>query len=337
MHLLMLGGTRFVGRAVVSDALRRGWPVTALHRGLTGKLPAGVEWLNVDRTDSDAFASALGSRHWDAVVDTWSGAPRVATANAAILAGRVDRCAYISSMSVYTSLAHVDESSQVVEGDSKADGTVDYAALKRGAELGVLASFPDAILARAGLILGPHESVGRLPWWLTRIAAGGHVVAPGRPERPLQYVDARDLATWTLSALQDGVTGPVDIACRPGHATTAGLLDACARATGSRAELVWFDDDEIAAAGAEPWTHLPCWVPETGETGGFLEVDTARAHATGLRCRPVEDTVADTWEWIKAEGAPTPLPDRPRHGLPVEIEERLLARVRDQRSTSPIR
>ncbi len=323
MRLLVLGGTRFVGRAVVHDALARGWQVTAVHRGRTGALPAGVEVRHADRTDLEQLAAALGDDRWDAVVDTWSGAPWVATEGARLLADRVGRYGYVSSCSVYVWGEHVDESSPVVDGDPAAAAT-DYAADKRGAELGVLASFPDALLARAGLILGPHEDIGRLPWWLERIRQGGRVVAPGRPERPLQYVDARDLASWLLTGLAEGLTGPVDTISRSGHTTTAGLLRACVRVTGSDAELVWVGEDELAAAGAEPWTHLPCWVPESGEFAGFLEGDTSRAAGSGLVCRPVEETVADTWSWLQQEGPAPQRLDRSRHGLPPEVEQRLL-------------
>ena len=326
MDLLVLGGTRFVGRAVVHEALARGWDVTALHRGVTSALPPAVRALHADRTDTDALAVALGSGRWDAVVDTWSGAPAVVTAAARLLQDRVRRYGYVSSASVYVWGEHVDESSPLVDADPEA-GTTLYAADKRGAELGVLASFPDALLARAGLILGPYEDIGRLPWWLTRIAAGGRVVAPGRPERPLQYVDARDLAAWLLSGLEAGLGGGVDVISRSGHATTAGLLEACVEVTGSDVELVWVGERELETAGAQPWTQLPCWVPETGEFAGFLESDTRRAAATGLRCRPVRETVADTWHWLQEAGLPARRGDRNVHGLPADLERRLLASV----------
>ncbi|WP_432512244.1 NAD-dependent epimerase/dehydratase family protein [Kineococcus sp. SYSU DK001] len=328
MRLLVLGGTRFVGRAVIADALARGWDVTALHRGITGGPPPGVRVLHADRTDTPALAAALttppGDQRWDAVVDTWSGAPRAATVAARLLTGRAERYAYVSSASVYRWGQHVDETSPLVQADPADDTADDYAAAKRGAELGVLASFPDALLVRAGLILGPHEDIGRLPWWLGRIAAGGRVVAPGAPDRPLQHVDVRDLAAFTLDALQAGTSGPFDVISPSGHTTTAGLLTACVTATGADAELVWIPEADLAAAGAEPWTHLPCWVPQHGEFAGFLEVDTTRAARAGLVCRPVEETVADTWAWMQREQLPPQRPDRDVHGLPREIEEHLL-------------
>ena len=324
MRLLVLGGTRFVGRALVEEALARGHEVTALHRGVTGALPPGVTAVHADRADEDALAAALGDGTWDAVVDTWAGAPRVAGLSALLLAGRVGAYGLVSSRSVYVWGSHVDESSPLVEADPGADET-DYAADKRGGELAVLAHHPEALLGRAGLVLGPYEDIGRLPWWLGRIARGGQVVAPGRPERPLQLVDARDLAGWLLDGVAAGRAGAVDVVSRSGHATTESLLEACLDATGSDAELVWVDEADLAAAGAEPWTHLPCWVPEHGEFAGFLEGDTSLAAATGLVCRPVEETVGDTWRWLQAEGPPAQRADRSVHGLPEEVERRLLA------------
>lgn len=328
MRMLVLGGTRFVGRAIVDDGIARGWAVTMLNRGVTGSVPAGVELVRADRTDRRAFDDAVAGRQWDFVVDTWDGPPEVATDNALSLTGHVPGYAYISSVSVYRWGLHVDESSPVVDVSSVVDassGGADYAASKRGAELGILASFPDALLARAGLILGPHEDIGRLPWWLNRIAAGGRVVAPGAPDRPLQYVDARDAASFVLSGLERGAVGPHDVASRSGHASMSELLTACIDTVRSDAELVWIDEARLAAAGAQPWTHLPCWVPPSGEFAGFLEADTSKAVAAGLVCRPAASTVRDTWAWIRREGMPAHRPDRPVHGLPPEIEKELLS------------
>lgn len=329
MKLLVLGGTRFVGRAVVHDALVRGWEVTALHRGVTGALPPGVTALHADRTDPTALAAALGDSAFDAVVDTWAGAPRVAALSADLLRGRVPRYGYVSSISVYADGRPPggDESWPTWEGADPDAEQTSYPADKRGAELAVLRAFPDALLARPGLVLGPHEDIGRLPWWLARCARGGRVVAPGRPERPIQYVDARDLAGWLLDGLETGLAGPVDLVCPSGHTTTGSLLSAVVAATGGAAELVWVPQEQVLAAGVEPWTQLPCWVPEGGEHAGFMESDTTRALATGLVSRPVTATVEDTWAWVRAEGVPSQRPDRPSHGLPPELEERLLASV----------
>jgi nucleoside-diphosphate-sugar epimerase len=326
MRLLVLGGTRFVGRAVITEGLDRGWDVTALHRGVTGATPDGVRFLQADRTDRDALTAALAHDAWDLVVDTWSGAPAVAGLSARVLAGHVQRFGYVSSASVYVWGSHVDESSPVVDGDPTAEDG-DYAAIKRGAELAVSEVFPDAVLARAGLILGPHEDIGRLRWWLSRISRGGDVVAPGQPDRPLQYVDARDLASWLLDALVAGHGGPVDVISPSGHATTRTLLESCVAATGSDARLVWVPEETLADVGVRPWTQLPCWVPESGDYAGFLEADTSHAARLGLACRPIAETVADTWQWMRTEASPVQRPDRAAHGLPPELERQVLARL----------
>ena len=329
MRLLVLGGSRFVGRALAAEGVRRGWDVDVVNRGRSGAVPAGVRHHQADRTVPGDLAGALAEQilagGWDLAVDTWSGAPAVATQAARTLAGAVGAYGYVSSISVYEWRSHVDESSPLVAGDPDA-GASDYAADKRGAELGVLASFPGAVLGRAGMILGPHEDVGRLPWWLTRIARGGPVIAPGDPDRPLQYIDARDLADWLLDHLAAGGTGAVDLASPSGHATTSTLLSACRSATGSDARFVWTDEATLERAGAQPWTHLPCWVPAGGEFAGFLEADTSLAADSGLRCRPVEATVADTWSWLAGcTDLGAEVPGLARHGLPPQIESRLLA------------
>ena len=317
MRLLVLGGTRFVGRALVEDALARGWEVAALNRG-TRPLPAGAELLRADRTDADALRAALTGRAFDGVVDTWAGAPRAAALAASVV--EAERRAYVSSCSVYVWGQHVDESSPVVAGSPDADES-DYAADKRGGEL----AWDGALWLRAGLILGPHEDIGRLPWWLSRISRGGRVVAPGRPERPLQYVDARDLASFGLDLLAAGRTGPVDVTSASGHATTRSLLEACTASTDSDAALEWVPWERLSAAGVEPWTQLPCWVPEDGEFAGFLEADASYAASLGLVCRPVEETVADTWAWVQRDGMPEQRPDRAVHGLPSDVEAALLS------------
>ena len=248
--------------------------------------------------------------------------------SAQLLRGRVGRYAYCSSVSAYREGRPPggDESWPAVDADPAAEST-GYAEDKRGAELAALASFPDGLVGRPGLVLGPYEDIGRLPWWLGRAARGGRVVAPGRPERPLQYVDARDLAAWFNDNLAAGTGGIVDLTNPSGQSTTQTLLEAVVRVTGDQAELVWVDQETVLSSGAEPWTQLPCWVPETPEFAGFMEGDTSKAVATGLVSRDVADTVAATWEWLQRDGFPAQRPDRPVHGLPEALERALLASV----------
>jgi nucleoside-diphosphate-sugar epimerase len=321
----VLGGTRFVGRAIVMDALFRKWNVTVVNRGVSGTLPPEVEQVTVDRTDFAALAAALEGRSFGMAIDTWAGGPDVVQAAADLLVGKTDRFGYVSSISVYAPGRPPggDESWDAVPADPSA-GSTDYATDKRGGELAALAAFPDAVLARAGMILGPWENIGRLPWWLGRMARGGRVVAPGRPDRPWQFVDVRDLAAWMNAAVATHAQGPFDLTCPSGHVTTRSFLEAVRDTTGGKAELVWVDQETVLASGAQPWVQLPGWVPEGGEFDGFMEGDTTAAINTGLLSRPVEETVADTWTWLQDEGEPDYGPAGNRHGLPEDIERALV-------------
>lgn len=330
MRLLTLGGTEFAGRAVVEAALARGWDVTVFNRG-RHEPPAGVRSLHGDRTASDGLAAlAAAEGDWDVVVDTWSDAPRAVRDAARLLKDRAGRYVYVSSCSVYAwpPAAGYTEDAPLVEGASADAEQTDYARDKRGGELAAVDAFGEerSLLVRAGLILGPYENVGRLPWWLGRIARGGPVLAPGPRELPLQYVDVRDLARWVLGAAERELGGPYNLISPQGHTTMGALLDACVQATGSDAELRWTDPELILDAGIEPWTHLPVWVPPQSELHGALHsADVSRAVAAGLHCRPVEETVTDTWAWLRSQdGAVPQRPDRPLVGLDPAVEAKVL-------------
>ena len=328
MRLLVLGGTEFAGRAVVEAALGRGWEVTVLNRGRHTPLP-GVRALRGDRTAPGGLA-ALAEGEWDAVVDTWSAAPRAVNDAARLLAGRAGRYVYVSSCSVYewAPPAGYTEDAPVVEGAEPDADKTDYARDKWGGELAALGAFgaERSVLVRAGLILGPYENIGRLPWWLTRIARGGPVLAPGPRELALQYVDVRDLAEWVLGSVERELSGAYNLISPQGHATMGALLDACVRITGGAAELRWTSPDVVLGAGIEPWTQMPVWIPAGSEGYDALHsADVSRAVATGLNCRPVEETVVDTWGWLQGIGGVAPQrPDRPGVGLDPVVEAKVL-------------
>ncbi|MFG3281752.1 NAD-dependent epimerase/dehydratase family protein [Streptomyces sp. NPDC048111] len=328
MRVLMLGGTEFVGRAVTVAAQERGHEVTVFHRGSHAP-PARVASLHGDRTAANGLA-ALADGTWDVVVDTWSHAPAAVRDAARTLAGRAGRYVYVSSRSVYPHPAPpgADEDAPLVEGSADETGEVDYARAKRGGELAAEREFgaDRALLVRAGLILGPWENIGRLPWWLARAARGGDMLAPGPRDLGIQYIDCRDLAEWILDACEAGLSGPYNLVCPVGHATMGSLLEACVRLTGDRAVPRWTEPGAILAAGIEPWQHLPVWVPPGELHDTMHRSSVARAVAAGLRCRPVEETVADTWEWLRSIGGTAPQrPDRPPVGLDPALEAKVLA------------
>lgn len=317
-----------MGRALVHEALARNWKVTTFNRGRRPAADPRVRTLTGDRLRPRDLGP-LADGEWDLVADTWSGAPRAVRDSAAVLSGRAGAYVYISSCSVYAPPPPpgVAEDAPTVAGSADAEDG-DYPELKRGAELAVQAVFGDhALVLRPGLILGPHEDVGRLPWWLHRMARGGTVLAPGPADLPLQLIDARDLARFALDAGLRGLGGPVNAVSRRGHATMGRLLESCRDVAGEDStRLCWLPAEAVLAAGIEPWTELPAWIPPEHEFAAMHGADVSRAHAAGLRCRPVEETVADTWAWLSGLDGPPPLrADLPAVGLDPAREAEVLA------------
>jgi nucleoside-diphosphate-sugar epimerase len=338
MRLLVLGGTRFLGRAIVDEAIRRGYDVTTFSRGLSGEPRPGAEALHGDRTNS-ADLLRLAERNFDLVIDTSVIAPRHVAASARLLAPRVRHYTYVSTLSVYRGFGEVpvSEESPVLDCPPDAGGDVEdlgYGELKAGSERAVAQEMPGrSLIVRPGLIVGPHENVGRLPWWLSRIARGGPVLAPGEPGRPLRMTDARDLAAWLVDNTRRGIPGVVNV---PGAAgTTFGeLLTDCGEVTGpgpdGPVQLRWVPDAVLLAAGVEPWMELPMWTPDTPEFAAIWDVTGDRALRTGFRYRALSDTVRDTWSWLRRDtaargGAPGGFERRPGIGLDPATEREILA------------
>jgi 2'-hydroxyisoflavone reductase len=299
MRLLVIGGTVFVGRAVVEAALARGDAVTLFHRGWHGRdLFDGVETILGDRTTD---LDRLGGREWDLVVDTCGFRPEHVAASARALAGAVDRYAFVSTAGVYRDWPErpvPDERAPLHEGDDE-----DYSVLKAACERALEAELPGrAVQVRPGIIVGPHENIGRLPHWLRRMERGGDVLAPGRAEAEVQLIDARDLAAWTLAmgARQDA--GAFNAVAPPGWTTWGELLETCRAAVNPAATLRWVDGERVAAALEDPWTQLPLWPAPAPDAAGVYGMDTRRAVAAGLVIRSLEATVADTWAWLRDGG-----------------------------------
>jgi 2'-hydroxyisoflavone reductase len=325
--VLVLGGTDFFGPAVVGAALSSGDEVTIFHRGQTGSAPDGVRVIRGDRTNP-ADLDALTGERWDLVVDAWSRAPRVVLESARKLEAHAARYVYISTISVYAEVdgsGVITETSPTVDARPEAD-TTDYAADKRGAELAIESVFgaERSVFARPGLILGPRENLGRLPWWLRRVAGGDDVLAPGPRDLALQYVDARDLAAFSIATT---LHGAVNVLSRPGHVTMSKVLELCREVTGSSATFTWVDAEFLLAHGVEPWTELPIWVPPIGDMATFYACDSSLALGSGLTCRPARDTVFDTWSWLHDNPGWTQVvnANRSRVGMDREREAALLA------------
>jgi len=328
VRLLVLGGTVFLGRAVVEAALTGGHTVTTFTRGRTN--PDLFPEAEPLRGDRDGDLGALEGREWDAVIDTCGFVPRVVRQSADLLDGRVGRCVFVSSVSAYDDASTPpDEAAARLAGPPAGEDVMkEYGALKAACEDVVRDVFGDAAtIVRPGLIVGPHDPTGRFTYWPRRIADGGRVLAPGPPEAPVQVIDVRDLGAWLLRLAERGpggvfnATGPVE------PLTMRELLEGMCTAIGSDAELVWVDDETLLEAEVEPWMGLPLWLPGD-EHAGMMRTPIARALAAGLQLRPVRETVLDTLAWDRSMGGVAPRQPDGRYTaqtLTREREEELLA------------
>jgi len=312
MNLLVIGGTRFLGRHLVDAALARGDSITLFNRGQSSAaVPAAVRWIQGDRQGD---LSGLADGRWDAVIDTCGYLPADVARMAAALAGRVGCYAFISSVSAYASsaLPNAEDAplGQIDDPDTTVVDGRSYGPLKALCEAAVTRALGEAqsLLIRPGLIVGPHDPTGRFTWWPARLARaaqdGQPVLAPGEPARPLQFIDARDLAAWTLHLLDTGARGAFNAVAPPGFTHWGALLAACAQAAGVAPAVRWVPDARLLAAGVQPWSDLPLWLPAAGpdaaEHAAFMAVPVGKALAAGLAIRPVAHTVADTLGWWRS-------------------------------------
>lgn len=323
MRLLVLGGTKFLGRAAVESALESGHEVTLFNRGETNpELFPEAEKLRGDR---DGDLSALEGREWDAVIDPSGFVPRVVRASAEVLRGSVGHYVFVSSISVYREPYEpgFDEGAPVFDVEPATENVnEEYAELKAACERVVREVLPEAHASvRAGLIVGPHDPTGRFTYWPLRVAAGGTVLAPAPADRKVQFVDVRDLGAWLVRLAEERTAGTFN-AVRP--ATPFGeLLEACREVAGSDATFVWADESFLLGQDVSPWMELPLWL--AGDDAPFLQADVSRAVGEGLTFRTVQETVADTLAWARQAGVPLVTPgDRGSAGMDPMREAELL-------------
>lgn len=334
VRLLVLGGSWFVGHAIVSDALSRGWQVTVFNRGRSGGTPERVRHVRGDRERARDLARLARSGPWDVVVDVAGSVPAIVRDTAEAFAGAASHYVFVSTISAYREWPHrpVNEDSPLWDGDPDHDpGTRAwdpdaYGPLKVGCEIAARRAFGDErlLIIRPHVVLGPGEYVGRLPWWLSRMRRGGRVLVPG-PDRAIQPIDVRDLARFTLDLIGNGTRGVVNVAAKPGAVSYGDMLAACAEAVADvaerPAEFVWVDEDWLVERGVAQWTELPLW----RNSGAPWDMDVSKALAAGLAPRPLAATVADTWRWLRGGGRPVPHERFAEHGMDPSREAALLA------------
>ncbi|MEO6871682.1 MAG: NAD-dependent epimerase/dehydratase family protein [Chthoniobacterales bacterium] len=337
LKILILGGTGFIGPYEVKYALARGHEVTVFNRGKThpGELPAGVEQLIGDRNGQ---LDALKNRKWDVVIDNPTMLPKWVHDAAEILQGNVERYIFISTISVYDNVSKpgVDETAPVAKytGADPMKETRDtviashfalYGPLKALSEKEVEKWFPGkSLIIRPGLIVGPGDETDRFTYWPMRIDRGGEILAPGEPSDPVQIIDARDLAEWTIRMAEQGTTGTYNATGPDKRLTMGGMLDGIKAALDAKgAKFTWVPAKFLEEHKVSPWSDMPVWVPPSSEDGGTGSISNARAVAKGLTFRPLAVTARDTLAWFKSQ--PKARQEKTKGGLTKDREAEVLA------------
>jgi nucleoside-diphosphate-sugar epimerase len=325
MNILILGGTRFVGRHIAEAALARGHDVALFNRGQSDPEP-GLEVERL-RGNRDGDLTALRGRRWDAVIDVSGYVPRIVRASVELLASVVDHYTFISTASVYAAPKaedRIDERAPIRtikdEGREDYQDPAAYGALKALCERIVERAMPDqAFVPRLSLVVGPRDPTDRFTYWPRRVARGGLILGFDSPDRVvLPFIDARDLARWIVAGVEAGLTGAYNVGGEMG-VTIGGVLETCRVISRvGDASFVWASEAFLLEHGVKPWTGLPLWVPRGQDD--LAGLDSTKALAEGLRLRPLAKTIADTLEWDRTRPGNIEL----LAGLAVEREAELL-------------
>ena len=326
MNILIIGGTRFLGRHLVDAALARGHNLTLFNRGKSnpGLFP-DLETIQGDRENDIDKLTSVG-RTWDAVIDTCGYVPRIVRLSATGLESSVGRYIFISSISVFASFGKIgmDESDPVgkLEDESVEEITGEtYGPLKALCEKTVQDIYGDrALIIRPGLIVGPNDPTDRFTYWPVRVARGGEVLAPEKPEVPVQIIDVRDLAEFTIQLIEENASGIYNVTGPDYELIFGRMLETCKQVSSSDADFKWVSAEFLNQNNVAPWSGMPAWVPDTVEDAGFSRFDVSKAIKAGLTFRPLEDTVRDTIDWANTRLAEYEW----RAGLKPEREQELL-------------
>lgn len=341
LRILILGGTGFTGPYQVRYALSRGHKVTTFNRGKThpNELPPEVEQLIGDRNGK---LDALKDRQWDVVIDNPTTLPAWVRDAGQVLKGNVDRYVFISTISVYGDVkTGVDESAPTEKYDGpdpyketldamRASGFKTYGPLKALSEKEAEKWFPGkALVIRPGLIVGPRDQTDRFTYWPVRIDRDGEVLVPGTPDDPVQFIDARDLAEWTIRMVENRETGIYNATGPAKPLGIGGMLDGIKSALKSNAKFIWASEEFLTQQKVEAWSDMPVW---TGKESGMARTSIARALAKGLTFRPLDETARDTLAWFKT--LPEDRQSKLHAGLTPEREAEVLATWKKQKASS---
>ncbi len=307
MKILVIGGTIFVGRHIVEAALQRGHNVTLFNRGRTESALFGdVEKIVGDRSES---LDKLARRTWDVIIDTSGYVPRVVSKSCEALKSSCQSYVFISTGSVYKdkSKPGISEDNETLipkDPDALEWNDDTYGEMKSGCEVVVTKTFAEqALIIRPGVVVGPYDPTDRFTYWPVRIESGGWVLAPGRPERPIQFIDARDLGTWTILLSESKANGIYNAIGPDYQLSMNKFLNDCGTVAQSDATFIWVPDQVLLQQKIEPWSEMPFWIPENTENSGMSLRDNSKAIKSGLTFRPLLETIADTLNWWHEEKA----------------------------------
>jgi 2'-hydroxyisoflavone reductase len=331
LHILILGGTGFTGPYQVRYALSRGHKVTTFNRGKThpGESPPEVKQLIGDRNGK---LDALKNRQWDVAIDNPTTLPVWVRDAAQVLKGNVQRYVFISTISVYGEPKQgPDENAPTEKYDGpdpyketmesvRASGFKTYGPLKALSEREAGKWFPgQTLIIRPGLIVGPRDETDRFTYWPMRIDRGGEVLAPGTPDNAVQFIDARDLAEWTIRMVENRETGIYNATGPAGPLGIGGMLAGIKGALKSDARFTWVSEEFLTRQKVQPWSDMPVW---TGKESGLARAKIERALSKGLTFRPLAETARDTLAWFKS--LPQERQSKLRAGLTPEREGEVL-------------
>jgi 2'-hydroxyisoflavone reductase len=329
LKVLVLGGTGFVGPAVVESALERGHTLTLFNRGKTNpQLFPGVEKLQGDRdVDKAPGLTALKGRTWDAVVDTWTQNPKYVKSAAELLTGSVGQYLFVSTISVYSDFkAGIGEDGPLHQLKDPADTSNSpegYGGRKVLCEQYAETALPKRVtVARPGLIVGHRDPTDRFPYWPARCRRGGEALAPGTGQDPVQWIDVKDLGDWIIRAVENKTMGIFNLV-GPGHRVPiVEYIHACKAASSNPTDLVWVSEEFLTEQKVSPFGDMPMWLPAS--QSGMFQVSNRRALDTGLKFRPLADTIRDALAWF-AQARSADYDFNRGFGLTREREKTLLA------------
>jgi 2'-hydroxyisoflavone reductase len=314
MKILIIGGTKFLGRFLVEEGLKRNHEITLFNRGNNKEEFLHVEQIHGNRnTDIDL----LKNRKWDAVIDTCGYLPQSVEKSVNILGENIEQYVFISTISVYKDFSKKDfnedsetlsmsrEEADILTKDDDSAIMSHYGELKALCEQELLKIIANkSLIIRPGLIVGPYDGSDRFTYWVNRVKEGGEILAPGNPDRVVQFIDVRDLAKWTIHMVEKKEFGVFNATGNDKELTMNSVLQSIKRGVSSEAEFVWTNDEFLLENEVGPWIELPLWLPEVPLSdgkimSGMLATNTDRALSEGLTFRSVEETAIDTLNWFQ--------------------------------------